>query len=150
MVCGALGVAFVFDDSAARTTPTVPTSRLFRHAIRVAIVLPAAGLWWAAALAVVALETEAPLPLTGLTVEAMACCCAAALAAGAPRAAQEGVGGVFAVPAVLALLAAASFLPERVALFVPPGVAGWAAAHDRWTALLVAAAIGAGWASRGR
>jgi len=45
-ICVALGAAFLLDDPATRSTPTVPTTRLARNLVRVALAGPAAALWW--------------------------------------------------------------------------------------------------------
>lgn len=47
---GALGLAFLLDDPARHLTVPVPTPRLVRQVLRVALVAPLAVLWWTAAL----------------------------------------------------------------------------------------------------
>ncbi|GFJ95661.1 hypothetical protein [Phytohabitans rumicis] len=95
-VCGALGVAFLLDDPAARSLATVPVPRIVRHAVRAALALAAAGLWWAAVLAITVGGAEhgvgATLPLWDASVEAAALAgvglvCAAVRVRGARRAA---------------------------------------------------------------
>jgi hypothetical protein len=151
--CGALGVAFLLDDPATRTTPTVPTSRLVRHAVRAAIALPVAGVWWAATLTVATIGVQpavtAALPRTALTLEAAALVAAAlVLAASGLRFAADGTAGPLAAPALLMLLAIVWFMPYRVALILGPADPHWASAHRRWAVLLIAAVIGFVWASR--
>jgi fluoroquinolone transport system permease protein len=141
-VCGGLGAAFLFDDPAARSTPAVPTSRLVRHAVRVAVALPAIAIWWATVL--VAAAAGPPLPTGALTLEAGAVC-AVALALAAAS------GSTVAAPALLVWTALAGLLPDRVALFVrEPADPGWAAAHRRWWVLLAVALVCAVLASRDR
>jgi hypothetical protein len=151
--CGALGVAFLLDDPATRSTPTVPTSRLIRHLVRAGIALPVAGVWWAATLTVATIGAKAgvaaALPRAALTLEAAALVAVAfVLAAIGQRFSTGGSAGTLAAPALLLLLAVVWFMPHRVALILAPTEPQWAPAHRRWAALLIAAVIGFGWASR--
>jgi hypothetical protein len=151
--CGALGTAFLLDDPATRSTPTVPTSRLVRHLVRAGIALPVIGAWWVVALTVVRTavkpEVVAGLPRAAITLEAAALVLVAlALAAAGLRLTADGAVGTFAAPALLFFLAIAWFLPHRMALILNPTDPQWTSAHRRWTVLLVAAAIGFVWASR--
>jgi hypothetical protein len=151
--CGALGVAFLLDDPSTRTIPTVPTSRLVRHAVRAAIALPVAATWWAATLVVSTTGVKAPvahaLPRAALTVEAAALVAIAfVLAASGLRVNTDGTAGPLAAPALLVLLAGVWFLPYKVALVLAPTDPHWSAAHRRWAALLAVAVIGFVWASR--
>jgi hypothetical protein len=140
-VAFALGLAFLLDDPARHTTAAVPTRRPLRHALRLALVVPAAALWWTAALLLV---PDAVRPPEGdVTVEAAA---VASLAlAGAAFAVRHGAGtrpgravaGALLTSALLAPL----LWPGRWALFVAPGDGRWPAAHDRWTLLLCAALL---------
>ncbi|GGN92416.1 ABC transporter [Actinoplanes lobatus] len=143
-VCGALGLAFVLDDPAARTIATVPTPRPLRYAARAGVILPAAAAWWALVLTITGAGDV--LPLGGVTVEAAALG-GVALAAGAVRLRSGDSGGIVAAPAVLVLVVAASRIPPKLALFVPPGDERWAAAHDRWAVLLAAAVVVSVWAA---
>lgn len=150
---GALGAAFLLDDPAAPTVAVVPTSRLTRYALRVGIALPVWGLWWAATLWVTASGAEdgigTTLPLRGLSVEAGAIFAIGLAVAGlALRRRTDSIGGVFAAPTLLIVVAALSFLPARVALFVVPGDPRWPASHDRWAALLAVAAVVSFWSGR--
>jgi hypothetical protein len=151
--CGALGVAFLLDDPATRTTATVPTSRLTRHLVRAGIALPVTAIWWAATLAVAPLGAKAgvaaALPRAALTLEAAALVTAAfVLAAGGLRLTTDGSAGTLAAPALLILLAIVWFMPHRVALVLTPTDPQWASAHHRWAAILIAAVIGFFWVSR--
>jgi hypothetical protein len=150
--CAALGAAFILDDPATRSTPTVPTSRLARNLLRVFVAVPAMALWWAVTLGLAKAAARNPvgvhLPATALTLEAATLVTAAlALAAATQRRNSDGNTGVFTAPAVLVLAALIWFLPHRVALVVAPGDPNWTAAHQRWTALLAVALITFLWSS---
>jgi hypothetical protein len=152
--CTALGTAFLLDDPASRSTPTVPTSRLTRNLVRVAVAVPAIALWWVATLTL-ARTAHRPhathLPAAALTVEAAALIAAAlALAATAQRHTTDGNTGVIAAPATLVLAAAIWFLPRRVALVTAPGEPHWTASHYRWAGLLAAAVVAFLWTSHER
>jgi hypothetical protein len=149
-LCGALGVAFLLDDPAARLIATVPTPRVVRHAVRAAVALAAAALWWAAVVATTVAgahkEVAAHLPLWDASLEAAAFATAAlALAAARSRNGTAGAGAM-AAPAALVLAFLLSRLPERLALLVVPGDPRWEAAHDRWAVLLAVAVAGLLWA----
>ncbi|MGW7222892.1 ABC transporter [Streptomyces sp. NPDC054826] len=138
-VAFAVGLAFLLDDPARHTTAAVPVRRAVRHALRLALVVPVAALWWTAALLLVPPSVRPPA--AGMTLEA-ATAAALALAGAAcavrcsygARPGQAVAGGLIAA-AVLAPLV----WPDRWALFVVPGDERWAAAHDRWAVLLSAA-----------
>jgi hypothetical protein len=147
-ICGALGITFVLDDPAARSTATVPTSRLTRRAVRASIALPAIGAWWAAVLTLTTAGAEdgigATLPLRGITLEAAALfVLAGGLAVLATRGTVDGNGSTVAAPGLLILVAAVRLLPQRAALFVGSDDPTWQSAHHRWAVLLILAGIGA-------
>jgi len=134
-ICLALGVAFLLDDPAARSTRTVPTSRLARHGVRVALAGPVAGLWWALLLHVAG--RRMPVPAAALTLEAATLLAVAlAVSAVAQRRSVDGTTSVVAAPGVLLVVAVAWALPQRVELIVRPADPGWTAAHYRWVVLL--------------
>ncbi len=142
--CVALGTAFLLDDPAARSTPTVPVARLTRNLVRVAVAVPAIALWWA-----VTLSTTPHLRRGALTVEAAALVAAAlALAATIARYTGDGTAGVYAAPAVLVLGAVVWFLPRPVALAATPDDPHWTVAHHRWAVVLGLAVVAFVWASR--
>lgn len=151
-VCGALGAAFALDDPAARTLETVPTPRPVRYAARLAALLPALAVWWAAVLAVtVAGAADAigkGLPLGGLTLEASALAAVALAAAALRIRAQPESGGLTAGPAVLVLAVAATALPQRLELFASPGSPQWQGAHQRWAAVLAVGLAALAWTAR--
>lgn len=150
--CGALGVAFLLDDPALRSTATVPTSRLARHAVRAGLALAVAAVGWGVALLVGSLgakpSVSAALPRGGLSLEAAVLVAVAlGLAASGLRVNPDGNAGVLAAPALTVVLAALWFIPRRVALILPPADPHWAAAHLRWAGLLAFAAALFLWAS---
>jgi fluoroquinolone transport system permease protein len=150
---GALGIAFLLDDPAARTIPTVPTSRRLRHLLRAGIALPVAGLWWGAIVLVTSLvATEgvlAAVPLGAVTLEAAALALLGlTVAAGALRLTADEPAGPLAAPALLVLLVAVWLLPHRVALIVAPADPQWDSAHRRWVAVLAGAVLVLVWVGR--
>jgi hypothetical protein len=145
-ICVALGAAFLLDDPATRSTPTVPTPRLARNLVRVALAGPAVALWWALTLGLAKTtghhDAAAHLPISGLTLEAATLLAAAfALAALAQRRDDGGNTGVVAGPVVLVLVVVAWLLPHPVALLLTPGDPAWTASHHRWTAVLAIALL---------
>ncbi|MGN9907477.1 hypothetical protein ACTMTJ_07960 [Phytohabitans sp. LJ34] len=150
--CGAVGIAFLLDDPAARSIATVPTPRLLRHLLRAALAAAVAGAWWAALLGATVAGAEdgaaATLRLGGVTIEAAALAATALALAAARLRMGDGAAGLLAGPGVLVLATAAVLLPARWALYVPPGDDRWAAAHGRWALLLAAALIALLWAGR--
>jgi fluoroquinolone transport system permease protein len=142
-VLGLLGAAFLLDDPTEASTESVPGSLLLRRAVRIGLLLPVVAGWWAVA----AWRYVHHLPgfgptLPGLMLEAAALLAVAlALSAGGAARAPERTGGVVAAPALLAAVAVAWYLPERMGLFVRSGT-GWDSAHQRWAVVLAAAALG--------
>ncbi|MFE7765853.1 ABC transporter [Streptomyces sp. NPDC057438] len=141
---GAVGTAFVLDDPARHTTGVPPVPRPLRQAVRAALVLPPVAVWWAVVLGVLRrgadAEAWAAFPWGAVTVEAGALCALAlALAAAAVRFTVRSVPGPAVSGAVLALpVMAGVLLPDRFALFVPPGTPGWDDAHVLWAGALAA------------
>ena len=154
-ICGALGAAFLLDDPATRSTPTVPTPRLARNLVRVALAGPAAALWWALTLGLAKTTghqaVAAHPPIGGLTLEAATLLATAfALAALAQRRDDDGNTGVVAGPVVLVLAVVAWLLPRPMTLLLAPGDPAWAASHYRWTAVLAIALVTFVWAGHER
>lgn len=137
----AVGLAFLLDDPARHTTATVPAPRPVRIALRVALAAPAAAAWWTVALLLV--PPGGRPPVGDITLEAGAACVLAVTGAAAAVRFSEvtrpglPVAGGLLTTAVLAML----FWPGRWALFVPVEDERWAAAHDRWLAVLAGAVI---------
>ncbi|MFJ2514542.1 ABC transporter [Streptomyces griseoviridis] len=144
----ALGLAFLLDDPARHTTATVPTGRALRTTLRIALAAVPTALWWTVTL--LAMPARTRPPAGAITVEAAATCVlAVAAAVTATRLSQAAEPGRQVAAAVLlAAVLTPLFLPERASLLVTPGDDDWAAAHDRWAALLVAAALAAAVALR--
>ncbi|MGQ4426636.1 ABC transporter, partial [Streptomyces violaceoruber] len=138
---GALGLAFLLDDPARHLTVPVPTPRLVRQVLRVALVAPLAVLWWTAALLLT--PSASRPPAGGVTLEAVAvgalALAAAALAVRLTDEARPGpyVAAVLLLTAVLVPLLA----PEDWALFVQAGDPRWSVGHDRWAVLAAAVAL---------
>jgi fluoroquinolone transport system permease protein len=152
-VCGGLGLAFLLDDPAARSIETVPIPRVLRHAVRVGIIVPAVGTWWAALLLIASTGAEdglgPPIPVRGVTLEAGAIFAIAfGLAAIGARGAPDGIASTLAAPGLLILAAAMTLLPRRTGLFVGAQDPAWASAHHRWALVLTAAVVGVLLASR--
>ncbi|AKZ56580.1 putative ABC transport system transmembrane protein [Streptomyces ambofaciens ATCC 23877] len=137
---GALGLAFLLDDPARHLTTAVPTRRPLRQALRVALVAPAAVLWWAAVLLLVPAASRPPAG--DITLEAGATgALALAGAAAVVRLTDEArPGPVVAAALLLAAVLAPLLTPEDWAMFTTPGDPRWSQGHDRW-AVLTAAAV---------
>ena len=144
--CLGVGSVFLFDDTAKPSTVAVPTPAMVVTAVRALWAWAAAGLWWAATLGVTVAGAEdgaaGRLPRGDLTLEA-ATFAAFGFAAAVClwRGAARGVASPAAAPAALLLLIGALLLPERLALMVRIDGGTWAAAHDRWAALLATALV---------
>jgi hypothetical protein len=154
-MCAALGVAFLLDDPASRSTPSVPTTRLVRNLVRVILAGPLVALWWALTIGLAKTTGHhavvAHLPVGALTLEAVTLLAAAlALAAVAQRRTTDGNTGVIAAPGVLLFAAVAWLLPYRAALFLTAGDPQWTASHYRWGVVLVVAAGAFLWAGHER
>ncbi|MFE6361273.1 ABC transporter [Streptomyces sp. NPDC057806] len=142
----ALGLAFLLDDPARRTTATVPVRRRARQALRVAWAAPFAALYWTAAVLLVPADLRPPVG--AVTVEAAAACALAlAGAAAALRRTDEPEPGT-GVAAALLTLAVLTALLDPWNLFAPPEDPHWTTAHERWAMILTAAALG--WATWSR
>ncbi|MFA3876750.1 ABC transporter [Streptomyces sp. MMCC 100] len=138
---GALGLAFLLDDPARHLTAPVPTPRLLRQALRVALVAPLAALWWTTVLLLTPSASRPPaggVTLEALTVGALAL----AVAALAVRLTDEARPGPYVAASLLLTAVLAPLLaPEGWALFVQAGDPRWSAGHDRWAVLAVAVAL---------
>ncbi|MEQ8147630.1 ABC transporter [Streptomyces sp. OP7] len=133
----ALGAAFLLDDPARHTTAAVPVRRALRQALRYALLVPYAALWWTAALLLV--PEDARPPAGDVTVEAASALVLAlagaafAVRRGSARPGQ-GVVALLLLSAVLVPLLS----PADWGMFTEPADPRWAAAHDRWAVLLCA------------
>jgi len=156
-ICLALGAAFLLDDPATRSTPAVPTPRLARNLVRVALAGPTIALWWALTLSLAKTTghhaAAAHLPVAALTLEAAALLAGAlALAAIAQRRTVDGNGNasVVAAPAVLVFVAVAWLLPHPVELILNPTDPRWTASHHHWAGVLATALVAFLWAGHER
>jgi fluoroquinolone transport system permease protein len=139
----ALGTAFVLDDPTEETTGHLPTPRWLRRAVRVGLVAPVVALTWALLLPLAmrsSVDTN-PFPTAAVTLELATLVIAAlALSVASARFVPEGMGGIAAGPILLGLIAAAHYLPERLAVFLlDPQTPRWHSAHDVWRVLLLIA-----------
>jgi hypothetical protein len=136
----AVGAAFLLDDAAVDTLAASPTSLAWRRGHRLLVLAVLGGVPWALAVGAVAWRGGEP-PVAGLTLE-LAAMLALAVAASSliARRACAPEPGVLAVPVIVGLVLASARLPERWALFVPPGPS-WGPAHLRWSVLLLAAVL---------
>ncbi|OIK01106.1 hypothetical protein [Streptomyces colonosanans] len=132
----ALGLAFLLDDPARHTTAAVPTRRVVRSGVRMVLAAPFAALSWTAALLLVPARIRPPAG--DLTLEAAALAALALTgAASALRFTDRPRPGAAVAAALLMGTLLATLLPERGSLLVAVGAPGWAAAHQRWAALLM-------------
>ena len=148
----ALGAAFVLDDPTDETTGHFPTPQWLRRAVRVGLVAPVVALTWAllVPLAMRSSVDPGPFPTGALTLELGTLVIAAlAISAASARFVPEAMGGVAAGPILLGLVAAAHFLPSKLALFLlDPHAERWRAAHDVWKVLLLIAVAALQFVSR--
>ncbi|MFJ8044094.1 hypothetical protein ACIRBX_26690 [Kitasatospora sp. NPDC096147] len=138
----ALGAGFALDDPAARSTVSVPVSRLMVRLVRVLPVLVVCALVWLSvallARATVEPSARALFPWGGLALEAAAVVTwVLALAALGLRFTDGEHGAQTALPGLLLLVVTAVLLPEQAALFLPPGHPDWAGTHRIWALLVV-------------
>ncbi|WP_369407114.1 ABC transporter [Streptomyces hokutonensis] len=137
----ALGLTFLLDDPARQVTVAVPTRRMLRTALRTALVVPLAALWWTAV--VLLIPSEIRPPVGALTLEAAAAAVVAlAASATAVRLTDEAEPGQRVAIALLATsMAAALLFPENWGLFAAPKDKWWAVGHDHWAFVLAGAAL---------
>ncbi|MER6558960.1 ABC transporter [Streptomyces sp. NPDC001027] len=135
---GALGLAFLLDDPARRTTAATPVGRASRAALRLALAAPVAALWWTAAVLLVPAPNRPDL--IPATVEAAATACAAlALATLAVRFTEAAEVGRAAAVRLGAAAGAALLVPDRWGLLGTPADPWWQATQLRWAAVLALA-----------
>jgi hypothetical protein len=137
----ALGLAFVLDDPTRDLTASVPTRRVLRTTLRVALVAPFAVIWWTAAVLLV--PSEVRPPVGDMTLEAAAAAALSLAAAGAalrftaePEPGQRVAAG-FLVIALVSPLA----LPNAWGMYASPTEKPWGVGHDHWAMVLVGAGL---------
>ncbi|MDX5570698.1 ABC transporter [Streptomyces sp. ID05-04B] len=134
-LAGALGLAFLLDDPARRTTAATPVGRASRAAVRLALAAPVAALWWTAALLLVPAQSRPAL--TPATVEAAATACTAlALATLAVRFTDTAEVGKGAAVWLGAAAGVTLLVPDRWGLLGTPADPWWQATQLRWAAVL--------------
>ncbi|WP_307060299.1 ABC transporter [Streptomyces achromogenes] len=134
-LAGALGLAFLLDDPARRTTAATPVGRAFRAALRMALAAPLVALWWTAALLLVPAPSRPEL--TPATVEAAATACAAlALATLAVRFTETAEVGRGAAVRLGVAAGVTLLVPDRWGLLGTPADPWWQATQLRWVAVL--------------
>ncbi|MFG2420295.1 ABC transporter [Streptomyces sp. NPDC048448] len=137
-----VGLAFLLDDPARHTTAPVPARKPLRSGLRMALVAPAAALWWTVALLLV--PGQARPPAGALTLEAAAIAATAlAAASAAVRFTDRAEPGPAVATGllVIAMTVPTLLLPGRWALIVSVNDPHWDAAHERWAAILAVAAL---------
>ncbi|MET7456621.1 ABC transporter [Streptomyces sp. NPDC005574] len=137
----ATGLAFLLDDPARETTAPVPTRRPLRQALRLALVAPLAALWWTAALLLVPAGLRPPTGAVTLEAATTLALAPAAAAAALRFGARPRPGILVAAGLLFTATLAPLFLPDRWTLFTNPDADNWRSAHDRWTVVLLAAAL---------
>ncbi|MFJ2392551.1 ABC transporter [Streptomyces sp. NPDC087843] len=138
----AVGLAFLLDDPARHTTAAVPARRPLRSGLRMALVAPAAALWWTVALLLVPERTRPPAGALTLEAAAIAATALAAASAAVRFTDRTEPGPAVATGLlVTAMTVPTLLLPERWALVVAVNDPHWDAAHERWAAVLAAAAL---------
>ena len=133
----ALGAAFVFDDAAAVTLASSPSTLRRRRAHRLALVLPTAAAVWALVLRSLSWTTHGvarPGPATLAFATMLAVTFAIAAMSCGPHA--DLPGGAVTAPTLLALVLTSAALPRRFAVFPVAG-------HERrwWLVLAASAAV---------
>ncbi|MGX4690800.1 ABC transporter [Streptomyces sp. JNUCC 63] len=137
---GGLGLAFLLDDPARRTTEAVPVRRPVRAGLRLAFVAPLAAAWWTAALLLVPHGARPPLGAVALEAAAIAAT-ALSLAAASVRFRTEPLPGTGAAVALLTLAIGSLLVPHRWSLLVTPDDPNWAATHGWWGMILASGAM---------
>jgi fluoroquinolone transport system permease protein len=134
----AVGLAFVLDDPSEEMTAPAPVSLLARRAVRIALTLPGALVWWLGLFAVArsASYVDVPLPAGPLLIE-VAALAAAALGGSAlgGRYLADRLGGPAGAAAAVLAAIAVSVLPWGRPLVVQiPGAPGYGSSW--WWAML--------------
>ncbi|MHC0432300.1 hypothetical protein ACX6XY_19250 [Streptomyces sp. O3] len=144
-VFGVIGLAFLFDDPAARSTTVAPVTCRARRAIRLAAgFLVLTGGWGvAASLTRTAMSDRQSLPIAALAQETSTLALLTVLLALLGLRVTGGQSGsTLAAPGLAVLLAVLLALPQDAALFVSPTDAGWHDAVARWRFLGIGAGVG--------
>ena len=137
----ALGLAFVLDDPARDLTSSVPTRRILRTALRVALVAPFAAAWWTAAVLLVPSKIRPPVGDMTLEAAAAAVLSLAAAAAALRFTAEPEPGQRVAAGFLVIALVSPLALPNDWGMYVSPTEKPWGVGHDHWAMVLVGAGL---------
>jgi hypothetical protein len=142
-----LGFAFVFDDPAADSISSAPTSLLFRRAVRLMPSILSVAAVWGVVLLLVAARTDGSIPIgipTLYLVASLTFVIATASATG--RATREGPGGIAGGPLLLLIVGLSRVLPARFRFFEATPGQGYSVGLRLGAVALLSAAV-AFWAS---
>lgn len=130
----ALGLAFVLDDPARDLTSSVPTRRILRTTLRVALVAPFAVVWWTAAVLLIPSKIRPPVGDVTLEAAAAAVLSLAAAAAALRFTAEPEPGQRVAAGFLVIALVSPLALPNDWGMYVSPTEKpwGWGMTTGRW------------------
>lgn len=137
----ALGLAFVLDDPTRDLTSSVPTRRILRTTLRVALVAPFAVAWWTAALLLIPSKIRPPVGDMTLEAAAAAVLSLAAAATALRFTAEPEPGQRVAAGFLVIALVSPLALPDSWGMYVTPAEKQWGVGHDHWAMVLVGAAL---------
>ena len=142
-----LGFAFIFDDPSADSISSVPTSLLFRRALRVTVSAASVAAVWGAVLLAARVRAGRPIPMgipSLYLITTLTFVVATACATG--RATREGPGGIAGGPLLLLVLGLSRVLPPRFRFFEAEAGHGYSTALRLAVVAALSAAV-AVWAS---
>ncbi|MFI6462964.1 ABC transporter [Streptomyces sp. NPDC050528] len=137
----ALGLAFLLDDPARDLMSSVPTRRILRTTLRVALVAPFAALWWTATVLLIPSEVRPPVGDMTLEAAAAAVLSLAAAATAVRFTAEPEPGQRVAAGFLVVALVSPLALPDAWGMYVSPPEKQWGAGHEHWAMVLVGAVL---------
>ncbi|WP_405841451.1 ABC transporter [Streptomyces sp. NBC_01518] len=137
----ALGLAFVLDDPTRDLTSSVPTRRILRTTLRVALVAPFAVACWTAAVLLIPSKIRPPVGDMTLEAAAAAVLSLAAAATALRFTAEPEPGQRVAAGFLVVALVSPLALPNDWGMYVSPTEKQWGVGHDHWAMVLVGAAL---------
>ena len=137
----ALGLAFVLDDPTRDLTSAVPTRRMLRTTLRVALVAPFAAAWWTAAVLLIPSKIRPPVGDMTLEAAAAAVLSLAAAAASLRFTAEPEPGQRVAAGFLVLALVSPLALPNAWGMYASPTEKPWGVGHDHWAMVLVGAVV---------